>query len=149
MVGDKTIIIPANTLLIPNHMAIQTYHRYWGPDCLEWRPSWWIGSTPSTDAGSVNSPLDDWLIISPHNGSFTASSKGIRNCPGKISSQVEFVATLTSLFRDLRVDPVQEWLQDIDMARKRVMRMAEEDTGQVLLLQMLHPEKAALAWRRR
>ncbi|MCJ1321008.1 hypothetical protein MMC15_006350 [Xylographa vitiligo] len=74
---------------------------------------------------------------------------GIRNCPGKKSSQVEFVATLASLFRDWRVDPVPEWLQDMDMARKRVMRMAEEDTGQVLLLQMLHPEKAALAWKRR
>ncbi|MCJ1384453.1 hypothetical protein MMC17_007569 [Xylographa soralifera] len=149
VVGGKTIIIPANTLLIPSHMAIHTHPRYWGSDCLDWRPSRWISSKQSIDGAGMDSIYDDEFIISPHKGSFIAWSEGIRNCPGKKFSQVEFVATLAGLFRDWRVDPVPEPSEDMELARKRVMRMVEEDTGQVLLLQMLHPEKAALAWKRR
>lgn len=93
--------------------------------------------------------LDDESHIMPQKGSFIAWSEGVRNCPGKKFSQVEFVASMAALFRDWRVDPVPEPSESLESARKRVMRMVEEDTGQVLLLQMLHPEKAALSWKRR
>jgi hypothetical protein len=56
---------------------------------------------------------------------------------------------MAGLFKDWCVDPVPEGAEKLDMARKRVMHMAETDTGQVLLLQLLHPERAALVWRRR
>ncbi|MCJ1433748.1 hypothetical protein MMC27_003113 [Xylographa pallens] len=125
-------------------MAIHPHPQYWGSDCLEWRPSRSIGSKQSSDAGTVNSTFDDELTMSPYKGSFIAWSEGIRNCPGKNFSQVEVVATLATLFRDWRVNPVPEPSEDMDMARKRVMRMVEEDTGQVLLLQMLHTRR--LRW---
>ena len=85
----------------------------------------------------------------PPKGSFIAWSEGIRNCPGKRFSQVEFVAAMAGLFRDWRVDPVTEGFETPEMARRRVMDLVENDTGQVLLLQLLHPERAALTWRRR
>jgi Cytochrome P450 len=93
--------------------------------------------------------MDVETITTPHTGSFIAWSEGIRNCPGKKFSQVELVAAMVGLFRDWRVDPIPEGIEDLDTARRRVMRMVEDDTGQVLLLQMLHPERAALVWKRR
>ncbi|MCJ1395719.1 hypothetical protein MMC18_008605 [Xylographa bjoerkii] len=139
VVGDKSIIIPANILVIPSHVAIHTHPRHWGSDCLEWRPSRRIDSTQPTTASAVKGTIDNEVITTPHKGSFIAWSEGIRNCPGKNFSQVEFVATLACLFRDWRVDPVPESFEDMGMTRKRVMRMVEEDTGQVLLLQLLYP----------
>ena len=56
---------------------------------------------------------------------------------------------MAGLFREWRVEPRLERGEDERMARKRVMRLVESESGHVLLLQMLHPEKAALAWRRR
>ena len=85
----------------------------------------------------------------PHKGSFIAWSEGIRNCPGKKFSQVEFVAAMAGIFRDWQVDAVTEGSETPEMARMRVMNMVENDTGQVLLLQLLHPERAALTWKRR
>jgi cytochrome P450 len=148
-VGEKTIVIPANTLLIPNHVAIHTHPRYWGPDPLVWRPSRWIQSEASTRDDGPNNALDVDSITTPHKGSFIAWSEGIRNCPGKKFSQVVFVEAMAGLFRDWHVDPVPEGTENLDTARRRVMPMVEEDTGQVLLLQMLHPETAALVWKRR
>ncbi|KAI1485519.1 hypothetical protein F5X96DRAFT_659588 [Biscogniauxia mediterranea] len=37
---------------------------------------------------------------------FIVWSEGARDCPGRKFSQVEFVATIASLFRDWRVNPV-------------------------------------------
>lgn len=88
-------------------------------------------------------------MITPVKGSFIAWSEGIRNCPGKKFSQVEFVAAMATLFREWRVDPVPEPSESIGMARERVMATVENETGQVLLLQLLHPEKAVLTWSRR
>lgn len=88
-------------------------------------------------------------ITAPHKESFIAWSEGIRNCPGKKSSLAEYVTAMAGLFRDWRVDPVPEGTEDLDTARRGVMHMVEEDTGQVLLWQMSHPERAALVWKRR
>lgn len=82
-------------------------------------------------------------------GSFIAWSEGLRICPGKKFSQVEFVAAIATVFTNWYVGPVQLPGESIKEARRRVLKLVEEDTGQVLLLQMLHPEKAPLVWKRR
>jgi len=128
-------------MVIPSHVTIHTHPRYWGPDSLEWRPSRWIESKIGSQ--------EEETITTPAKGSFIAWSEGIRNCPGKKFSQVEFVAAIATLFHGWRVDPVPESSESIVMARKRVMATVENETGQVLLLQLLHPEKAALTWSRR
>ena len=56
---------------------------------------------------------------------------------------------MAGIFRDWRVKPVPERLLSPKMARERVMDIVENDTGQVLLLRLLHPERAALTWKRR
>ena len=52
------------------------------------------------------------------------------------------------LFRDWRVDPVTFPGETLDAARKRVVKLIETDSYAVLLLQMLHPERAPLKWRK-
>ena len=37
--GQKDHRDPTNTMLIPKHVAVHTHPRYWGHDCLDWRPS--------------------------------------------------------------------------------------------------------------
>jgi cytochrome P450 len=129
--------------VIPNHVALHTHPKYWGNDNMDWRPSRWISS------GASNGSFDKEFVITPRKGSFIAWSEGLRVCPGKKFSQVEFVAIMAGLFRDWRVEPVLEKGEDLAAASKRVMRLVEEDTGQVLLLQMLHPERAPLVWKKR
>ena len=142
-VGDKTIVVPGNTLVIPHHVAIHTHPKYWGSDTLEWKPSRWIESTSDSDS------FDKETITTPRKGSFIAWSEGLRICPGKKFSQVEFVASMAAVFRDWYVEPLLEEGESLEVARKRVLKLVEEDTGQVLLLQMLHPGRAPLVWKRR
>jgi hypothetical protein len=84
-VGEKTIVIPANTLLIPNHVAIHTHPHYWGPDRLVRRTSRWIQSEALTSGGDPNNALDVDSITTPHKGSFIACRKAFATAPGRSS----------------------------------------------------------------
>ncbi|KAK7981340.1 hypothetical protein PG988_003578 [Apiospora saccharicola] len=88
-------------------------------------------------------------LITPRRGTFVGWSEGERNCPGKRFSQVEFVATMATLFRDHRVDPTKRPGESADESRRRIHCQLETDSAQILLLQMLHPERAALSWRKK
>ncbi|KAI0025419.1 cytochrome P450 [Xylariomycetidae sp. FL0641] len=137
-VGGKTVVLPPQSLLAPSYASLQSDPKYWGPDSLEWRPSRWV---TAGDPGSE-------VFNMPARGSFVGWSEGARDCPGKKFSQAEFVATMAVLFLNSRVDPVPMKGESMDVARDRVMRLIESDTGYVLLLQMLHPERAPLSWRK-
>lgn len=138
--GTETITLPPETMVIPSYAALQTDPKYWGDDSLQWRPSRWI------KAGAT---VDDEELITPRRGTYLAWSGGARDCPGRKFSQVEFVATMATLFLDHRVEPVRMAGETDDVARKRVLHLIETDSAPVLLLQMLHPERAPLVWSRR
>ena len=140
-VGGKTYVVPANALVIPNHVAVHTHPRIWGRDSLVFDPRRWI--TASSDGAKG---LDGEKLVTPRRGSFVPWSEGSRNCPGRKFSQVEFVACLATMVRGWRVGPKVFEGESGEEARRRVARLVEEDTGQVLLLQMLHPERAPLVW---
>lgn len=148
-VGEDTYVIPKNTLVIPNHVTVHTHPKYWGEDSLKWRPSRWI--TPNPNPKSTNQPSTpkDEVITTPEKALLIAWSEGLRVCPGKKFSQVEFVACVAVIFREWYVEPVVGDGETVEGARRRVLRLVEQDTAQVLLLQMLHPERAPLVWRRR
>jgi cytochrome P450 len=140
---SKTVVLPPKTMFIPSYAAVHTDPWYWGADALAWRPSRWIHTQ-----GAM--PGDEDLVAFEKKGTFLGWSEGARDCPGKKFSQVEFVATMAALFRDWRVDPAP--LHDgeaPEAARKRVLDLIEHDSAPVLLLQMLHPERAPLVWKRR
>jgi cytochrome P450 len=147
VIGNKTILLPPKTMIVPSYSSLQTDPKYWGSDSLEWRPSRFI-SSPSLSSTSTQS-LDDEELITPRRGTFLAWSGGARDCVGKKFSQVEFVAVMSSLFRDWRVRPVLIDGETAEAARKRVLHQIETDSAPVLLLQMLHPERCPLVWEKR
>ncbi|XXH03924.1 hypothetical protein Hte_010332 [Hypoxylon texense] len=143
-VGDKTITIPPETMVIPSYAAVHTHPRYWGPDALAWRPSRWI-----TKSSANSNSFDDEDILNPQRGAFIPWSEGERSCPGKKFSQVEFVAAIAGLFRDWKAEPTRQKGETLEGARARVLELIEKDSAQALLLRILHPERAPLVWRRR
>ncbi len=143
-VGDKTVVIPPNTMVIPSYASVHSDPKYWGSDSLTWRPSRWISATEST-----TTEHDSEQLINPQRGTFLGWSEGSRDCPGRKFSQVEFVATIATLVQDWRFDPTTGPGESIDDARRRVLYQIETDSAPVLLLQMLHPERAPLVWSRR
>lgn len=141
-VGNKTLVLPPQTMVIPSYAALHTDPKHWGEDSLTWRPQRWITTDPETGAEE---------LISPTRGTFLGWSEGARDCPGRKFSQVEFVATMAALFKDARLDPVQrvEDGETLEAARERVLDHIERDTGYVLLIQILHPERCPLVWTER
>lgn len=136
-VGDRVTVLPPSTMVIPSYAAVHTEPEIWGNDSLVWRPSRWIKTLGTPGAEQ---------IITPKEGSFLGWSEGVRNCPARKFSQVEFVATIATLLRDWHVDPVPGPSESEKQARERVMDLIKNDSGAVLLLQMLHPERASLIW---
>lgn len=146
-IGDRVLHIPANTMICFAYASLHTDPRFWGDDSLTFRPSRFIKTRDAAEDGTAI--LDAEEFVPPRRGTFLGWSEGARNCPGKKFAQVELVATLATLFRDWRVDPVTFDGESLDDARQRVLDLIHNDTGMVLLFQMLHPEKAPLVWSRR
>lgn len=141
-IGWKTLIIPPKTIILPSAACVQTDPRHWGPESLTWKPSRWIKKADAQN-------LDDESLVDPVRGSFISWADGPRDCPGKKFSQVEAVAAVALLFRKWRVDPVINLGESIQSARERVSRFIVEDTGVILMVQMLHPERCPLRWLER
>ena len=145
VVHGKTYILPPNCMVAPSYGAVQTDPRFWGPDSLEWNPARFIVPKPN---GSSSNGGDEEEFRVPVRGAFVGWSDGARDCPGRKFSQVEFVAALAVLFRDSwRVEPVVKAGESLAAARRRVVDLIKTDSGSVLLLQMLHPERVPLVWR--
>lgn len=151
--GKQTIALPPLTMVIPSYAALQTDPKWWGADSLDWRPARWIEAArrgDGDDLGGTGTDVEPEELVTPRRGTYLAWSGGARDCPGRKFSQVEFVATLAALFRDHRVEPVPVAAGETpEAARRRVLDLIEMDSAPVLLLQMLHPERAPLRWSRR
>jgi cytochrome P450 len=139
--GDKTLLIPPGTVILPNHVSVHTDTRVWGSESLTWRPSRWIRS----DAHN----RDNEMFIPPIRGSFNGWADGPRDCPGEKLSQVDSVAVIALLFKSWTVNPVAKDGESVNEARERVRRFIVEDTGSILMTQMLHPERCPLVWTKR
>ncbi|KAK8067583.1 hypothetical protein PG996_006695 [Apiospora saccharicola] len=138
----ETMRLYTPSMIAPSYGAIHTDPRIWGKDPLAWRPSRWI--KPAANQGGGD--LEEYDM--PPRGAFIGWSEGTRDCVGRKFSQVEFVATMAVLFRHWRVDPVVFPGETPEEARKRVVHLIETDSYAVLLLQMLHPERAPVVWRK-
>ncbi|KAL8832105.1 MAG: hypothetical protein Q9191_000462 [Dirinaria sp. TL-2023a] len=147
--SNDIVIIPKNTVIIPNYSALHTHPRYWGHDSLEFEPSRRITTNPKISRSSSSNPVEQFKELSSRNSPFVGWSGGAHSCPGRKFAQVEFVGVLVSLFRDFKVKPVLLNGENNVMARARLLDQSRTDTGMKLLLQMLHPEKAVLEWSRR
>ncbi|KAI0427612.1 cytochrome P450 [Xylaria sp. FL1042] len=129
-VGNKTLVLPPNTMMCGPSRFIKPVD---------------IKCTP--DSGRKVAQEENFR--QPKRGTFVGWSESARDCPGRKFSQVEFVATIASLFRDWRVNPVTIEGETIELARERVLDLIKTDSAMVLLQQMLHPERAPLTWSKR
>ncbi|KAI0545638.1 cytochrome P450 [Xylaria curta] len=139
VVNGKTFVLPPHSMIAPSYGSVQTDPRFWGSESLIWQPSRWI------KAGKAG----EEEIDQPVRGAFLGWSEGTRDCPGRKFSQVEFAATMAVLFLRSRVSPVTREGETMDAARARIMNMIEKESGTVLLLQLLHPERSPLVWSRK
>lgn len=142
-IQDTTITVPPQTRIILSLNALHSHPKYWGDDGLEWKPSRWVHTTPGE--GSIH---DREQIVMPDHGAYIPWGDGNRACPGKKFSQVEHVALMVALFRDHCVAPKRRDGESAEAARDRAFATVQ-DTGMLLLLQMLHPEKTPLVWQER
>lgn len=116
-----------------------------------WRPARWIESTSrapnASSDGTGRSVFDRESLSSPPSGSFLPWADGDRVCPGKKFAQVELVGAVSALFAGgWRVEQVREGEgESMEAARGRV-KDAIKDSGMVLLVEMLHPERVGLRW---
>jgi cytochrome P450 len=122
---------------------MHTHPKFWGSDSLNWRPQRWI--LLSESSASAQRPLEHEYLRTPPRGAYVPWSDGARVCPGKKFGQVEFVASMVSLFRKHRVEVVPESGESVEMARQRVLGVVL-DSRVTLLLQMRRPESVALRW---
>lgn len=147
-INNKTILIPAGTMVIPSVLALHRHPRYWGADSNVWRPLRWIAPSPESGANSNDSHVEQESLLIPTKGTFIPWSEGPRNCPGKKFAQVEVVAVLASLVRKHRIQPTMEPKEDILAAQKRTLRII--DGSAVRLLQQIRkPTKVATRWTQR
>ncbi|KAL9593667.1 MAG: hypothetical protein Q9179_005758 [Wetmoreana sp. 5 TL-2023] len=149
-INDRNLHIPPNTLVVPHLQALHTHPGYWGSDSLTWRPSRWIiSSLPETSSNTTTNPettLSAERLMKPQKGTFIPWSEGLQNCPGRKFAQVEFVATMATLFRHHRAEPVpKHGGESVDEARERVLETVK-DSGMELLLQMRDPGSVRIRW---
>lgn len=147
-VNEQVVQLPADTIVVPNLMALHAHPRYWGNDALTWRPSRWIKHSSDSESEDIGTRLSREQLLVPQKGAYFAWSEGARSCPGKKFAQVEFVATMAALFRTHRVQPVPRKGETLDQARTRVLDVVK-DTGMQLLLNMRDPNSVAVTWSRR
>lgn len=134
--------------IISTYSSINYHPRYWGPDADTFRPSRWIETKSSTSIGTEKSIFDRETLYTPPKGVFIPWSEGDRACPGKKFAQVELVGAVRALFADYKVEPVPENGESMDSARERANEVIN-DSGMVLLVEMLHPERLGLRWVKR
>lgn len=144
-IREQTVIVPPHTRVIFNLNALHSHPRYWGDDGLEWKPSRWIQTKPGPGNSLVHNREQ---IVMPSHRAYIPWSEGNRSCPGKKFSQVEHVAVMVAMFRDYCVAPMKRDGESQAAARARAAATLQ-DTGMLLLLQMLHPEKTPLVWQKR
>ena len=149
--GNKTLIIPPHTGVMPSLLTVQTHPQYW-QDPLHWRPSRWISDSMAsgaelTEKTSLNTQLHQETIVDQRQCTYFPWSDGPQNCPGAKFALVECVAVLACLLRDHRVGILKEPGETTKEAAKRALATTE-DCDLELLLRMRNADKVRLECRR-
>ncbi|KAE8381892.1 cytochrome P450 monooxygenase [Aspergillus bertholletiae] len=133
---EQEIIIPKDTPININAIALHTDPKQWGPDPLSWRPSRWM----SQESGSSLKIISNEFL----KGLF-AWGEGPRLCPGQKFSQIEVCAVLLCIFKCHRVELLPSPDQTMDQARSHALSLIQSSTVG-LTLQMPCSELVGLRW---
>lgn len=145
---NERLLIPKNTMIRINSVALHTDPDTWGSDSLEWRPSRWILNDPPEPTSHDGSTPVDESYHSIMERRLFAWSDGGRVCPGKKFSQVEIVAVLIQLFRNHRVSIIPQPEQTPEQARMDAYARVQNSI-QTLTLHIANPEAVRLRWDKR
>ncbi|KAF4963377.1 hypothetical protein F66182_18128 [Fusarium sp. NRRL 66182] len=104
----------------------------WGADAAEFNPKRWFDGNNQ--------------LIKPPKDTFLPWSSGPRVCPGMKMSQVEFVATMATLFRHARCEVLPLTIEEKpEEGRKRLVDMMEDSISK-LTLQVKDGTEVKLRW---
>ncbi len=119
--NGKIYSIPPKMTVTLRSAAIHYSPTNLGLDCNEFRFERWRADRNHMDSGSASNKSPA-ATVEPLRGSFLAFSEGFRGCLGKKFALVEIVAVLAVLFKDHRVELVQEPGETIEKARDRARK---------------------------
>lgn len=119
-IGDRTHVIPSNTLIIVNTSATHQHPKYWpqprrsqaspstSNPVASFNPQYWLGPRDAYPQG-VSQPEG---FLRPHPGSYVPFSDGSRGCLGKKFALVELCALVARIFSEYSVELVAEGDED-------------------------------------
>ena len=149
-IGERAIVIPPQTGVMPSLLTVQTHPKYW-LDPLRWQPSRWILPPTAPESNGARLDLATRLhqeeLFTPLQSTYFPWSDGPQNCPGAKFAQVEFVAVLACLLWNHRVVIGQEPNESSEKARNRALATTE-DCDMELLLRMRNADNVKLACKR-
>jgi cytochrome P450 len=135
--SDKVVVIPSNTPVQLNAMALHTNPQQWGPDPLAWKPDRGISKASNESSEEhISKDLSSCLL---------AWADGPRVCPGQKFSQIEVFAVLLRLLKNHRVELVPRPGQTMDHARSYAYNLIQNSVL-TLTLQMPMAESLGLRW---
>ncbi|PWY71436.1 cytochrome P450 monooxygenase [Aspergillus eucalypticola CBS 122712] len=145
----KDYVLEPNTDINLNTGSLHYSEEYWGDDVTLYRPQRWDArNKDSFLAGNADLPglagpgLEYPTIHKPVRGAYIPFSDGFRACLGKKFSQVEFVAALTTVLQQYRI----ELADSSEKGRLNAERVLNKSTTVITLAMR---EEVPLLFRRR
>jgi len=161
--NNKIYIIPEDVQIRLNIVSLHRNPKYWVPvgknesdaQISSYKPERWMiesKSNETIDYGeeeglAPQGKNTERAFYRPYRGSFMPFSGGARACVGRKFANVEFVATLSTLFRDYSVELEVNEGETYEEAKTRVWAHVE-NSGYVLTLHPNGPD-VGLRWVRR
>ncbi|KAE8556585.1 hypothetical protein EYB25_001287 [Talaromyces marneffei] len=128
----KTHLLSAPMDIFVSAEIIHNDTTIWGADAAEFNPKRWFD-------GNNN-------LIKPPKDTFLPWSAGPRVCPGMKMSQVEFVATMATLYRNARCEVLPSTANETqEEGRKRLVDIMEDSISK-LTLQVKDGNEVKLRW---
>ncbi|KAL5047695.1 hypothetical protein BDW71DRAFT_33861 [Aspergillus fruticulosus] len=128
---DTRLLTPPMDVYV-SQLSLHLDPSIWGPDANEFKPSRWLD-----EAGN---------LITPEKSTYLPWSGGPRICPGMKMSQVEFVATMATLFKKGKCEPLPTaGITEPAALRERLLAHLEDCVSK-LALQMRNPDGVLLRW---
>ncbi|RAK96099.1 cytochrome P450 [Aspergillus ibericus CBS 121593] len=124
------VLSPPMTVFV-SQQSIHADADIWGADVDEFRPTRWLDEAGQT--------------VVPPKGTFLPWSGGPRVCPGLKMSQVEFVATMATLFRHARCEPLPQEGMSTEALVARLKELMD-DSAPKLTMQVKQPNEVQLQW---
>lgn len=145
----KDHVLEPGTYINLNTNGLHYSEEYWGDDVTLFRPQRWDARNKDSflarndDLPGLAGPgLEYPTIHKPYRGAYIPFSDGFRACLGKKFSQVEFVAALTTVLQQYRI----ELADNSEKGRMNAERVLNQSTAIITLAMR---EEVPLLFRRR